>query len=84
MALVHNKFEHWQTRANEAHDLAAKRNCMGENLLLLSCGIVFITGLVIAAANLLGIAPGGKRLPRTDSTLTIRADYRSGHVSFAR
>jgi hypothetical protein len=84
MAHVRNKPEHWQKRANGMREVAAKRNCMGENLLLLSCGIVFITGLVIAAANLLGIAPGGKRLPRTDSTLTIRADYRSGHVSFAR
>jgi hypothetical protein len=34
-----------------------KGNCMkctGENLLLLSCGAAFITGLVIAAANLFG------------------------------
>jgi hypothetical protein len=29
-------------------------NCMGENLLLLSCGAAFITGLVIAAASLFG------------------------------
>jgi hypothetical protein len=28
--------------------------CMGENLLLLSCGAAFITGLVIAAASLFG------------------------------
>jgi hypothetical protein len=83
MALVRNKPEHWQTRANEVRDLATKRNCMGENLLLLSCGVVFITGLVIAAANLLGIAPGSNRLPLTDSTLTIRADFRPGPVPFA-
>jgi hypothetical protein len=30
------------------------RHCMGETLLLLSCGAAFITGLVIAAANLFG------------------------------
>jgi hypothetical protein len=29
-------------------------NCMGETLLLLSCGAAFITGLVIAAASLFG------------------------------
>ena len=27
-------------------------NCMGETLLLLSCGAAFITGLVIAAVSL--------------------------------
>jgi hypothetical protein len=59
-------------------------NCTGENLLLLFCGVVFITGLVIAAENLMGIAPVSKRLPRTDSTIAIRAASRSGHVPFAR
>jgi hypothetical protein len=35
-----------------AHGLGG--NCMGETLLLLSCGAAFITGLVIAAASLFG------------------------------
>jgi hypothetical protein len=35
-----------------AHSL--RGNCMGETLLLLSCGAAFITGLVIAAASLFG------------------------------
>jgi hypothetical protein len=34
--------------------LAFRGNCMGETLLLLSCGAAFITGLVIVAANLFG------------------------------
>jgi hypothetical protein len=49
-------------------------NYTGENLLLLFCGVVFITGLVIAATNLMGITPGSKRIPPIDWTLTIRAD----------
>jgi hypothetical protein len=32
----------------------AEGNCMGENLILLSCGAAFITGLVITAASLFG------------------------------
>jgi hypothetical protein len=32
----------------------AQGTCMGETLLLLSCGAAFITGLVIAAASLFG------------------------------
>jgi hypothetical protein len=35
-----------------AHGL--RGSCMGETLLLLSCGAAFITGLVIAAASLFG------------------------------
>ena len=29
-------------------------NCMGENLILFSCGAAFITGLVITAASIFG------------------------------
>jgi hypothetical protein len=36
-----------------AHRLV-RRHCMGETLLLLSCGAAFITGLAIAAASLFG------------------------------
>jgi hypothetical protein len=37
-----------------ASALWLKGTCMGETLLLLSCGAAFITGIVIAAASLVG------------------------------
>jgi hypothetical protein len=42
-----------RTLAGE-EDLTAWGNCMGETLLLISCGAAFITGLVIAVASLSG------------------------------
>jgi hypothetical protein len=41
-------------KAHSASLIGVGGTCMGESLLLLSCGAAFITGLVIAAASLFG------------------------------